>query len=243
MLNKSQNHNQNFETFTLIELLVVIAIIAVLASMLLPALQKARSKTYDVFCMNNLRQHYVFGIMYAHDYDDWAYAAASDSKPVGGRVYVIDIHAYARNNLGYAPWSWGLVVVGGSKRRPLLTCPTALSRSAKDFQYTNYSVCDTLNSGINFQVSNIGYFFRPSTVKRPARLLWKHCRVSSGSSTYILYWHGDGQRQSNTLFVDGSTRYLNFGEGYMHPTLAKWKPEYNCYTNNLLPRGYPATCE
>ena len=74
--------------FTLIELLVVIAIIAVLASLLLPALGRAKGKARQAACLSNLRQIGFAFALYQDENDD----RFPDQRGL-------------KSSLGYRPWT------------------------------------------------------------------------------------------------------------------------------------------
>ena len=99
--NKESRVVMRRRNFTLIELLVVIAIIAILASMLLPALNRARDAGKDLLCLNNQKTLGTCFQLYAQDHNKWC--------PPRGR---------AMNHINQAnqqvPWSWLLLHNGGA---------------------------------------------------------------------------------------------------------------------------------
>jgi prepilin-type N-terminal cleavage/methylation domain-containing protein/prepilin-type processing-associated H-X9-DG protein len=70
-LHRTEQPQRSTAGFTLIELLVVIAIIAILASLLLPAMGKAKERGQRAACQSNLRQLMICYLNYTHENDDF----------------------------------------------------------------------------------------------------------------------------------------------------------------------------
>jgi len=108
--------------FTLIELLVVITIIAILASMLLPALNKAREKAKAISCANSLKQNGIALAQYFGDYDDIIPPMCWES--VARQVWFTKLFPY----VGFPGKSCRTTLVTGSSYRhypPTFNCPSA----------------------------------------------------------------------------------------------------------------------
>ncbi len=105
--------------FTLVELLVVIAIIAILASMLLPALSKAREKARKAQCFNNQKQLAGYVTVYSNDFNGYLPAGNYRNPPINGQSTTYDkllLGGYITASIFWKP--------GLSINKSILFCPS-----------------------------------------------------------------------------------------------------------------------
>ena len=153
--------------FTLIELLVVIAIIAILASMLLPALAKAKTKAQGILCMANGKQIMLANKLYSGDYNELLPPNEDDSGAPAGHVWLqghVNDLPWNTNNLRYQDPRWNTLAkyIGGSDK--IFKCPAdpaMVTWAGKKIQRTRSisanqavgTVCTSFPSGHSSQVT------------------------------------------------------------------------------------------